>query len=103
MVEATATADAAGGTADGPLVEAARKVEKGIGTAKERLGEKLGTAKERLGESLDSAKEKAGVVSQKSMSEMADDVTSYAKDHPGQTILVSLGVGALIGWLISRK
>ena len=89
MVEANIEAGNSSG--DGPLVTAARGVEKGVERTVTAAKEQIGKAKEGVGH----AKER--------VSEQADSVTDYAKEHPGQTILVSLGVGALIGMLLSRR
>ena len=87
-METETTADKPG---DGKLVEAARKVEQGIGAAKERIGGAIETAKEKAH------------LSGKTMSDVAGDVKTYASEHPGHTILVSVGVGAILGWLIGRR
>jgi len=111
MVEASIEAGTAGNSSkDGPLVTAARGVERGIergvDAAKEGLGkakEGVGHAKEKVSESAAKAKEGIKEIPDKSLGELAGNVTEYAKEHPGQTILVSLGVGALIGMLLSRR
>ena len=115
MVEASLDTGTAGNSSvDGPLVTAARGVERGVErtvtAAKEGLNKakgSVGQAKERVTESATRAKDgvTAGVkdLPNKSIGELADSVTDYAKQHPGQTILVSLGVGALLGVLLSRR
>lgn len=70
---------------DGPLVGAARTVESAARHAKEKLVE----AKDRLAE--------------KSIGELVDDGRDFVRENPGKTILVSLGVGALVGYLIGRR
>ena len=65
--------------------------------------EGVGHAKEKVSDSAARAKEGIKELPQKSVGELADSVTDYAKQHPGQTILVSLGVGALLGMLLSRR
>jgi ElaB/YqjD/DUF883 family membrane-anchored ribosome-binding protein len=96
MVEASIDAEQA---EDGPLVTAARGVERTIGIAKEGMSQ----AKTKVGETATRAKEGVKEIPKKSIGELADSVTDYAKEHPGQTILVSLGVGALLGMLLSRR
>jgi len=111
MVEASIEAGTTGNSSsDGPLVSAARGVEKGVertvSAAKDGIGkakEGVDHAKEKVSEQASRAKETMKEFPKKSMGELADNVTEYAKEHPGQTILVSLGVGALIGMLLSRR
>jgi ElaB/YqjD/DUF883 family membrane-anchored ribosome-binding protein len=107
MVEANIDAGTTTENPNGPLVEAARKVEQGIGTAKERIGATLKTAKEKTKEAAhkvgEKTKETVSKAGEKSMTEVADDVSSYVKDNPGQSVLIALGVGAFVGWLIGRK
>ena len=84
---------------DGPLVTAARGVERTISKAKDGVSH----AKDKVGETAARAKESVKEIPKTSIGELADSVTDYAKEHPGQTILVSLGVGALLGMLLSRR
>jgi ElaB/YqjD/DUF883 family membrane-anchored ribosome-binding protein len=70
---------------DGPLVAVARTVEV---TAK-RVKDKVVEAKEEL--------------AQKSVGELVDDGREYVRENPGKTILISVGVGALVGYLIGRR
>ena len=72
-------------TADGPLVGAARTVEAAARRAKERVVE---------------VKEE---IAQKSLGEIVDDGRSFVRENPGKTVLISLGVGALVGYLIGRR
>jgi ElaB/YqjD/DUF883 family membrane-anchored ribosome-binding protein len=74
-----------GETVDGPLVGAARTVESAARRAKERVVE----ARDRLAE--------------KSIGELADDGRDFVRENPGKTILISLGVGALVGYMIGRR
>jgi ElaB/YqjD/DUF883 family membrane-anchored ribosome-binding protein len=71
--------------ADGPLVGVARTVESATRRAKERVVE----AKDRL--------------AQKSIGELVDDSREFVRQNPGKTILISAGVGALVGYLIGRR
>jgi ElaB/YqjD/DUF883 family membrane-anchored ribosome-binding protein len=70
---------------DGPLVGAARSVESAARKMKDRVVE----AKDRLAE--------------KSIGELVDDGREYVRENPGKTILISVGVGALVGYLIGRR
>lgn len=71
--------------ADGPLVGAARTVE---GVAR-RAKEKVVETKNQFAE--------------KSIGELVDDGREFVRENPGKTILISIGVGALIGYVIGRR
>ena len=111
MVEANLEPGTAGNSSgDGPLVSAARGVERGVERtvtkAKEgyeKAKDGVGTAKDKVSEQVSKAKAGMKEIPNKSIGELADSVTEYAKQHPGQTILVSMGVGALSGMLLSRR
>ena len=70
---------------DGPLVGAARTVESAARRAKERVV----AAKDRLAE--------------KSVGELVEDGRTFVRENPGKTILISVGVGALIGYALGRR
>jgi ElaB/YqjD/DUF883 family membrane-anchored ribosome-binding protein len=67
---------------DGVLVGAARKVETAARRVKERV---------------------ASTVGEKTVKELAQDTREWVRDNPGKTILISVGVGALVGYLIGRR
>jgi ElaB/YqjD/DUF883 family membrane-anchored ribosome-binding protein len=65
-------------------------------------GEKVADARKRVADALESAKEIAGRV--------RDQAVDYAKaadeavhEHPYKAIGIALGVGALLGYLLSRR
>lgn len=64
-------------TADGPLVEGARSVEATAGRLKERV---VSGAKEKLETSRE-----------------------YISENPMKSVLVAVGVGALLGYLLGRR
>src|SRR6185436_2993666 len=65
-------------------------------------GEKVGDARKRLAASLDSAKEIAGRVRDKAV-EGAQAADEVVREHPYQAIGIALGVGALVGYLLSSR
>jgi ElaB/YqjD/DUF883 family membrane-anchored ribosome-binding protein len=71
--------------ADGPQSEAARTAESAVRRVKERVIE----ARDRLAE--------------KSFGEIVEDGRNYVRENPGKTILISIGVGALVGYMIGRR
>ena len=70
---------------DGALVGVARTVEAVARRAKEKVIEKKNQ------------------LASKSMGELVDDGREYVRENPGKTILISVGVGALVGYLIGRR
>ena len=65
-------------------------------------GEKVGEARKRLAAALESAREIAGRIRDKAV-EGAKATDEAVREHPYQSIGIALGVGALIGFLVSRR
>src|SRR6185503_1232582 len=65
-------------------------------------GEKVGEARKRLAAALERGKEIYGRVREKAV-EGAKAADEAVHEHPYQAIGVALGVGALIGYLVSRR
>ncbi len=65
-------------------------------------GEKVGEARKRLAEALEGAKEIASRVREKAVvgARAADETV---REHPYQAIAIALGVGAIVGFLVSRR
>ena len=65
-------------------------------------GEKVSEARQRLAAALDSGKEVYGRVRDKAVEgvQAADEVVH---EHPYQAIGIAFGVGALLGYLVSRR
>lgn len=64
--------------------------------------EKVAEARNRLSAALSSAKEVCATVKQKAV-EGAKATDSVIRTHPYESIAVAFGVGALLGFLISRR
>ena len=65
-------------------------------------GEKVGEARKRLAAALESGKEIYGRVQAKAVN-CARATDEALHDYPYQTIGIALGVGALIGYFVSRR
>jgi ElaB/YqjD/DUF883 family membrane-anchored ribosome-binding protein len=65
-------------------------------------GEKVGEARKRLAAALDSTKEIAGRVRDKAV-EGARAADETVRENPYQAIGIAFGVGALVGYLVSRR
>ncbi len=65
-------------------------------------GDKVGDARKRLAAALESGKEIYGRVREKAV-EGAKSADEAVHEHPYQAIGIALGVGALIGFLASRR
>ena len=83
----------------GALAEDARAL---MAATADVAGEKVGDARKRLAAALERAKEIASNVRDKAIAG-AKATDEAVHEHPYQAIGIALGVGALIGYLISRR
>jgi ElaB/YqjD/DUF883 family membrane-anchored ribosome-binding protein len=83
----------------GQLAEDARAL---MAATADVAGEKVSEARQRLAAALESGKETYGRVREKAVDgvKAADEVVH---EHPYQAIGIAFGVGALIGYLVSRR
>lgn len=65
-------------------------------------GDKVADARKRLTAALDSGKEMFGRV-REGVADQAKAVDEVIRDNPYQAVLISFGVGALIGYLAARS
>jgi ElaB/YqjD/DUF883 family membrane-anchored ribosome-binding protein len=65
-------------------------------------GEKVSAARKRLAAALESGKEIYGRVREKT-AEGARAADAAVHEHPYQAIGIALGVGAIVGYLVSRR
>ncbi|MCX6905617.1 MAG: DUF883 family protein [Verrucomicrobia bacterium] len=65
-------------------------------------GEKVSEARKRLAAALDSGKEIYGRVRDKAV-EGAKAADQAVHEHPYQALAIAFGVGALLGYLVSRR
>ena len=65
-------------------------------------GEKVSDARKRLAAALERGKEMCGRVREKAV-EGAEKADEVVHEHPYQAIGIAFGVGALIGYLASRR
>lgn len=92
MAENTTTTGAAG--AEGEEGAAGR-----FGRAKEFVGEKYQEASGKVRDGYNSVREKVEDVD---FGAITDQVRSYVRSNPGKALLISVGVGFLIGLLLRR-
>ena len=83
----------------GKLAEGARAL---MAATADVAGEKASEARKRLAATLESGKEIYGRVRDKAV-EGAKVADEAVHEHPYQAIGIALGVGALIGYLVSRR
>lgn len=80
---------------------------RGLGrTAKHVAGEKLGEAKHKAVEYFDEGKQKTAQLLEQGKEKAArveDQVEHYIRRKPLKSVLIAAGVGALLGFLISRR
>ena len=65
-------------------------------------GEKVGEARQRLAAALERSKEIYGRVREKTI-EGAKATDQAVHEHPYQAIALGVGVGAILGYLVSRR
>ena len=80
------------------LAEDARAL---MATTADVAGEKVSDARERLAAALERSKELYGRVREKAV-KGAKTADQAVREHPYQTMAFAFGVGALIGYLVSR-
>ena len=83
----------------GTLAEDARAL---VAATADVAGEKVSEARKRLAAALESGKEIYGRVRDKTV-ERARAADQTMHEHPYQAIGIALGVGALLGYLVSRR
>ena len=83
----------------GQLAEDARAL---MAATADVAGEKVGEARKRLAAALERGREIAGNVRDKAV-EGAKAADEAVREHPYQAIGIALGVGALLGYLVSRR
>jgi len=83
----------------GQLAEDARAL---MAATADVAGEKVSEARKRLAAALENGKEIYGRAREKAVEgvKAADEVV---RDHPYQAIGIAFGVGALVGYLVSRR
>ncbi|MEA2488878.1 MAG: C-terminal glycine zipper region [Acidobacteriota bacterium] len=70
-----------------------------FGRAREYVGEKYGAASEKVRDGYNSMRERVDDVD---VGAVTDQVRTYVKSNPGKALLISVGVGFLIGLLLRR-
>ena len=83
----------------GQLAEDARAL---IAATADVAGEKVSEARKRLAAALENGKEIYGRVREKAV-EGVKATDEVVHDHPYQAIGIAFGVGALVGYLVSRR
>jgi ElaB/YqjD/DUF883 family membrane-anchored ribosome-binding protein len=83
----------------GTLAEDARAL---MAATADVAGEKVGEARKRLAAALESAREIAGNIRDKAVAG-AKATDEAVREHPYKAVGIALGVGALIGFLVSRR
>ena len=83
----------------GTLAEDARAL---MAATADVAGEKVSEARKRLAAALESGKKIFGRVKDKAV-EGAKATDEAVREHPYQALAVAFGVGAIVGYLISRR
>ena len=69
----------------------------------QRMQDAAGKAKDFANEKFTQASDKFKEISSKDPKELVEDAKEFARQKPGQTILISAAVGLIIGFLLKRK
>jgi len=87
-------------------------------TAREKMGELYGRSREVVEEAYEKAKEKfeklsaevkkgyakvKAKVQEIDVKEMRDDVVDYIRRNPGKSVLIALGIGFAVGYMVRRR
>ena len=87
-------------------------------TAREKMGELYGRSREVVAEAYEKAKEKfeklsaevkkgyakvKAKVQEIDVKEMRDDVVDYIRRNPGKSVLIALGIGFAVGYMVRRR
>src|SRR5271169_1315086 len=83
----------------GQLAEDARAL---MAATADVAGEKVGEARRRLAAALERGKEIAGRVREKAV-EGAKAADETVREHPYEAITIAFAVGALVGYLVTRR
>jgi Uncharacterized conserved protein len=83
----------------GTLAEDARAL---MAATADVAGEKVGEARQRLASALERGKQVYGRVRDQTV-EVAKATDKAVHEHPYQAVGIALGLGALIGYLVSRR
>lgn len=70
-----------------------------FGRAKEAVGEKYASAADAVKNKYSAVKDKVGEVD---FEAMTDNVRGYVRTNPGKALLISVGVGFLVGLMLRR-
>ena len=102
MTDTTATGTGSEGTADetGSRFGRAREaMGEGYERAREAAGEGYEKASRKVREGYDAARER---VSEVDFGGMSDQVRTYVRSNPAKALLISVGIGFLIGLVLRR-
>jgi len=83
----------------GTLAEEARAL---MAATADAAGDKVSDARKRLAAALERGKEICGRVREKAV-EGAKAADAAVREHPYQALGIAVGVGALLGYLVSRR
>ncbi|HEV7589204.1 MAG TPA: hypothetical protein VGO40_13900, partial [Longimicrobium sp.] len=87
------------GATAGGTGETAEDASGRFSRAREYVGEKYGAASEKVRDGYNAVREKVDDVD---MGAITDQVRTYVKSNPGKALLISVGVGFLVGLLLRR-
>jgi ElaB/YqjD/DUF883 family membrane-anchored ribosome-binding protein len=91
---------------DTPTADAHEDLKDKANRLKDHVGQTATLAKDVACEGLKSAKETASAMYQASVDQagkMKDSTVDFVRDNPVKTVLLAVGIGAIVGMLVSRR
>ena len=86
-------------TRTGPGTEASEESDSRFGRAKEYVNDKYSAASDAVKNQYNRARERMEDVD---FGEITDQVRSYVRSNPGKALLISVGIGFVVGLMLRR-
>jgi ElaB/YqjD/DUF883 family membrane-anchored ribosome-binding protein len=83
--------------------EPRRRVETIVSGVKDKAGEIVSGVKHKAEDIVSGAKDKADTLKKQSLEDLWTGTRDYVKDNPGKTVLISLGIGFVLGTFLRRR
>jgi len=89
---------------------AAQHLDRALQGSRERVGRAVGTARKAARSVLDEARhgvgqvrERLGALREKAPDELRDEAQQLVRRHPGAAVLLAVGAGILLGWILRGR
>ena len=100
MAKATNKAEATPGERLDRAIQGTReKIGKTVDSARDHVGSIMEEARHGIG----SVRDGLGTLKEKSPDDLVEDTRQLVRENPGTSVLVCLGAGILLGWMLRGK